>query len=235
MAPLSTRARLAAGAAITVIALVAVVLIARSPARISQPPERAPDTASARARSAELFLAERTVGDSQAPVTIWEISDFQCPYCRDFWRDVLPALEREYFRPGKARMVYVNSPIPELHPNAGRAHEFAMCAAREKEFWPVHDLLYRHQPDWAALPDPTPYFRGLADSAGISQRAMSACLEGKTMEWLVTAEAEEARRAGISSTPSFVIEGTLIRGLIPVRQWRPLLDSVYAVKMRSGR
>jgi protein-disulfide isomerase len=175
------------------------------------------------------------VGDSRAPVTIWEVSDFQCPFCRDFWRDVLPALEREYFRPGKARLIYLNSPIPELHPNARRAHEFAMCAAREKRFWPYHDLLYRHQQEWARLPDPAPYFQGLADSAGVSPRAIGACLESKTMEWLVTAEAEEARRAGISSTPSFVIEGMLIRGTAPLAQWRPILDSIYAAKVRSGQ
>jgi protein-disulfide isomerase len=235
MASLSPRTRLAAGVVVTAVAVLIVGLVSRPTSRVSPRSAGTPDTVAVRAGSADLFLAERTVGDSRAPVTIWEVSDFQCPFCRDFWRDVLPALEREYVRPGKVRLVYVNSPIPELHPNARRAHEFAMCAAREKRFWPYHDLLYRHQQDWARLPDPAPYFRGLADSAGVSPRAIGQCLESKAMERLVTAEAEGARRAGISSTPSFLIEGTLIRGTFPLKQWRPILDSIYAARVRSGQ
>lgn len=232
MASLSSRAKLAMGAGITVLAVASVLLASRGsrtagPSVTAATPPRPADTTS-------LLLAERTRGDSLAPITIWEFSDFQCPFCRDFWRDVLPALEREYVASGKVRLIYVNLPLSQIHPNAVRAHEFAMCVAREKRFWPFHDLLYRHQDNWARLPDPSAYFRGLVDSVGLKPQAIGGCADTHALAWVVSGEADAARKAGISNTPSFVIEGMLMLGAFPIEDWRPILDSMYTAKRRSG-
>jgi protein-disulfide isomerase len=182
-----------------------------------------------------MLMAERTFGDTAAPVVIFEFSDFQCPYCREFWRTVLPSLEREYFRPGKARLVYLNLPIPQIHANAFRAHEFAMCAAREKRFRPYHDLLYEHQAEWEKLTVPDDYFARLATRAGANADAVTKCAHSHELAWLVAGEAQGAAQSGLTGTPSFIIEGQPFKGSPPIEDWRRILDYVYRVKLESKK
>ncbi len=190
--------------------------------------EAAADSASQEQQSG--MLAQRTKGDDDAPITIFEASDFQCPYCRDFWEQTLPALEREYIRTGKARLVFLNLPLPQLHANAPAAHEFAMCGARQDRFWQVHDLLFQHQGQWARLDDPAPYFMVLADSAGLDADELTTCFTSGAVRGLVQQEAETNFRAGIQSTPSFIVEGLLLPGFAPPELWRPILDSIFVEK-----
>src|SRR5260370_19481964 len=89
-------------------------------------------------------IALRSKGRSDAPVTVYEMSDFQCPYCRDFALTTFRVLEREYVETGKVRFVYVNLPLTNLHPNAAAAGAAALCAARQRRLLPMHDLLFRH-------------------------------------------------------------------------------------------
>jgi protein-disulfide isomerase len=188
------------------------------------PATRAPDP------NPDRSIAARTLGAPQAPITIYEVSDFQCPYCRDFARGTLPDVKREYVATGKIRIVFINFPIPELHKNAEAAHELAMCAAEQAKFWPVHDLLYRHQDNWAALPDPRPFFYGLADSARLGRDALRACLMAGGIQAMVRADKQAAVQAGVRSTPSFIINGALLAGAVPMKDLRPILDSMYRAK-----
>src|SRR2546425_455688 len=119
-------------------------------------------------------LAARSKGRPDAPVTVYEMSDFQCPYCRTFALTTLPILEREYVQTGKVRLVYINLPLPYLHANAFAAALVATCAARQGKFWPMHDALFQHQPPWAALTDPVPALLAPADAAAGRDRARSA-------------------------------------------------------------
>src|SRR2546425_5249314 len=112
-------------------------------------------------------IAARAKGRVDAPVTVYEMSDFQCPYCREFALATMPVLEREYIQPGKVRFVYINLPLSSLHKNAASAAEVALCAARQRRFLPMHDLLFRHQDQWAPLPSPRAFLLALRDSAGL--------------------------------------------------------------------
>jgi protein-disulfide isomerase len=179
------------------------------------------------------MLAERTKGDPGAPVTIFEISDFQCPYCALFAQQTLPTLEREYIETGKVKLVFLNLPLVQIHPNAAAAHEFAMCAARQDRFWPAHDLLFRHQEQWAGLAEPGPYFVQLGDSADLEADDLVDCFDTGAMQGLIQYEARLNAQSGIRSTPSFVVEGLLIPGALPLENWRPVLDSIYTDKTRE--
>ena len=178
------------------------------------------------------LLRERTKGATDAAITIVEASDFQCPWCRRFWAEVLPHLDSEYIRTGKARLVFLNLPIPQLHPNALAAHEFAMCAAMQDRFWQVHDLLYRHQGAWAPLQDPAPYFRELADSARLDRGKLETCFSTGAVRQMIQQEVQMNQRAGIHSTPSFIVENGLLEGFHPIEVWRPILDSMFLAKTR---
>jgi protein-disulfide isomerase len=175
--------------------------------------------------------AERTRGDPSAPVTVYEMSDFQCPYCGEFARETLPTIEREYVETGKVKLVFVNMPLP-MHPNAEPAAELAMCAARQHKFWQMHDLLFRHQDRWGDLEDPAPYFLALGDSVRANRAELQGCLVSKAMRGLVKSDFDGAVRSGAHATPTFYIEGGLLEGTYPIEVFRTVLDSIIRTKTR---
>lgn len=178
-------------------------------------------------------VTTRSKGSPTAPVTVYEMSDFQCPYCRRFALETFRTIEKEYITPGKVRWVFVNFPLTSIHANAVAAAGTALCAARQGAFWPVHDLLYTHQDAWAPLKEPGPFFLSLADSAGISKPKLLECVKSPATESEIRYEAEGAERAGASSTPSFYIEGGLLTGAHPLPVFRQVLDSVHSAKTRQ--
>lgn len=177
--------------------------------------------------------ASRSLGSPNAPITIYEMSDFQCPFCRRHALETHPQLVREYVETGKVRVVFINFPITEIHPNAVPAAQFGLCAARVDRFWDAHRLLFRHQSAWRALPDPAPFLITLADSLGISREETVRCLEDPAVTAAIRQEGEGSIRAGARSTPTFYIEGGLLIGAQPISVFRPILDSIYAVKTRE--
>jgi len=180
-------------------------------------------------------LASRSLGRAEAPVVVYEMSDFQCPYCRQFALTVFPTLEREFVHTGKVRFVYVNLPLTAIHRHALAAAAVAMCAARQNRFWPVHDLLFQRQERWAAEEEPGPYLLALADSAGADRAELAQCVTSRATEPEIRADAARAARSGAHSTPTFYIEGSLLEGAAPVEAFRQVLDSIYRSKTTRVR
>jgi protein-disulfide isomerase len=178
-------------------------------------------------------LAARSKGRPDAPLTVYEMADFQCPACRLFAVTILPTLEREYVETGKVRWVFIHLPLTSIHANAMVAAEVAVCAGRQGRFWQTHDLLYKQQDDWAKLRQPRSVLVALAQRAGADRARLLACLEGGTARAEVQQDAERAARAGARATPSFYIEGGLLEGApYTPDPMRRLLDSIYAVRTR---
>ena len=175
-------------------------------------------------------IVTRAKGSPSARVTVYEMSDFQCPFCRRFALETFRTIEREYITTGKVRWVFVNFPLTSLHANAVAAASTAVCAARQGAFWPMHDLIYQYQETWAPLKEPGPFFVSLADSAGISKSKLVECVRSPATEAELRYEAEGAERAGATSTPTFYIEGGLLAGAHPLPVFRQVLDSVLAAK-----
>ena len=178
---------------------------------------------------ADLVLA-RSKGNPTAPIRVVEMSDFQCPWCRKFTVETAGALDSEYVATGKVRWLFLNLPIPQLHPNAVTAAELAMCSAERGKFWAMHDLLYRNQDRWAPLRDPEPYLLTLIDSLRIPRDSILPCLREGKMRDLVARDAAIAGRVGAHSTPTFLIDGIMVGGAYPVEVFRHILDSLYTVR-----
>jgi protein-disulfide isomerase len=183
--------------------------------------------------SAPNTLSSRTKGSPAAPVTVYEMSDFQCPYCRRFAVETFPTLEREYIATGKVRWVFVNFPLTSIHPNAVPAAQVALCAGRQGAFWAVHDLLFKHQQVWAPLKEAGPFFISLADSVRISKPALLACVKSPETVAEIQSEAEGSERSGAQSTPTFYIEGGLLAGAHPLPVFREVLDSVLGARAKA--
>jgi len=174
----------------------------------------------------------RTQGDTAAPVWMVIVSDFQCPYCKSWHDQTYPALQKEYVQTGKVRMAYINYPLPS-HRNAMPAAEAAMCAGVQGKFWPMQDALFDSQERWSQVSAAAPFFDSLATHAGVDAAAMRACVQGHAVRPLIEADKDRAARAGINSTPSFIIGDSLIEGAYPADRFRRALDAALAA--RQGR
>jgi protein-disulfide isomerase len=181
-------------------------------------------------------LASRSKGAPGAPVTVYEMADFQCPACRSFALTIFPALDREFVATGKVRWVFINFPLTQIHPHATLAAEVAMCAARQGRFWELHDLLYAHQPEWAPLADAAPALLALGVQAGADRAKLRACVATRATRTDVEEDARLSARAGARATPTFYIEGGLLEGAPRAPDpFRALLDSVYRARTGAPR
>ena len=178
-------------------------------------------------------LPARTKGAGTAPVVVYEMSDFQCPFCRRHAIETFPILEREYIRTGKVRWVFINFPLTSIHPNAVPAAAFAMCAARHDKFWPAHDILFLHQEIWGPLKNPAPFLMTLVDSLTLPKQPMVTCLDKQQTVTQVQSDAEGSVKSGAKSTPTFYIEGGLLVGAQPLPLFRRVLDSIHAEKLKK--
>ena len=177
-------------------------------------------------------MSARSKGSPTAPITVYEMSDFQCPFCWRHAMEAFPAIENEFVKTGKVRWIFVNYPLTSIHPNAVPAAAFAMCAAKFDKFWPAHDLLFLHQETWAPLKNPAPFLMTLVDSLKLPKPAMASCLEKQETVALIKADADGAVKSGAQSTPTFYIDGSLIIGAQPVELFRYVLDSLYRAKRK---
>jgi protein-disulfide isomerase len=184
----------------------------------------------AAATSLHAQAASRTKGSATAPITVYEMSDFQCPYCRRFAVETFPTIEKQYIATGKVRWIFVNFPLTSIHANAVAAAQVANCAGKQGAFWAMHDLLYQHQEAWAPLKEAAPFFLSLADSTRISKETLLACVNAPETLAEIRSEAEGSERAGAQSTPTFYIEGGLLAGAHPLPVFKQVLDSIYAQK-----
>ena len=148
-------------------------------------------------------------GLKNAPVTIIEFSDFQCPYCARFFEQTLPLLEKNYIATGKARIVYRDFPLG-FHENAEKAAEAAECADEQGKFWEYHDKIFENQ-DAIGVSNLKQY----AETLGLNMEKFNGCLDSGKMASEVKEDLKDGTKYGVTGTPSFFINGINIVGAQP--------------------
>jgi protein-disulfide isomerase len=118
-------------------------------------------------------------GNADAPVTVVEYADFQCPACGVFATTMGPELVKDYVDTGKVRFVFHDFPLPQ-HANAIPAAEAARCAADQGAFWPYHDLLYAKQAEWENSRQPLTLFASYAEQLKLDRGAFETCFNNHT-------------------------------------------------------
>lgn len=177
----------------------------------------------------ERALRSRALGSDSARVTVYEVADFECPYCAEFTRTVEPELDSAYVKTGKVKWVFVNLPL-HTHRLSWVSAEAAMCAGGvANKFWPMHDLLYANQKVWASEDDPTSTFETYAQQVGVPLPAFRVCVSRDLMATLLLQDVTSVVSAQITGTPTFiVIKGQdVVKRLVGVRpfsEWRGVLD-----------
>ena len=183
------------------------LLRAQSGVKVSLEPPRFPGSATA---------DDPSKGPADAPVTVVEFSDFECPYCSR----VVPVLKKIEERYGnKVRVVFRDLPLVQMHKNAGKAAEAASCAHEQGKFWEMHDRLFANQ---AALS--VADLKKSAVDLGLRAEAFNQCLDSGrfTAEW--KADAADAGRYGIGGTPAFLVNGRLLTGVQPFEALARIID-----------
>jgi len=154
-------------------------------------------------------------GNPDAPVTIVEYSDFQCPFCSRFFQQTLPQLEENYIDTGKVKFVYKDLPLDNLHPNARPVHIASECADEQGKFWEYHDVLFEKQSEWQRLPstDLSSTLTTYASDLGLQSASFETCLQSQDIADEVNKDTIEAASYGATGTPTFFI-GTEKDGFI---------------------
>jgi len=163
-----------------------------------------------------------SIGPDDAPVTIVEFSDYQCPYCQAWYQQVFDLLLANY--PGQIRFVYRDLPLPG-HPESLPAAEAAHCAGEQGAYWKFHDALFSGQ---YALGRAA--YEQYAADLGLDTAAFTSCLDDHRNQAEVKADAADAARLGLTGTPSFVINGRILIGALPFEDFKAIIDQELAVK-----
>ncbi len=160
-------------------------------------------------------------GADDAPITIVEFTDYECPFCGRYIRETYPALMSEYG--DRMRYVVRNFPLSSIHPNARKAAEAAECAFDQGRFWEYHDALFQNQ---EALDVPS--LKAYADELGLDVASFSTCLDSGAKREVVAADHRDALAHGVNGTPTFFVNGRMLVGAQQLAAFEALLTDVEA-------
>jgi len=161
-----------------------------------------------------------SLGPEDAPITLIEFSDYQCPYCRRWHEEVYQPLLNAY--PGQIRFVYRNLPLSSIHPDAQSAAESAMCAGEQSAYWQYHEKLFSD----TSLGTNT--YMQYAQELGLDTKRFETCITENKYRDFILADNNFALDLGVRSTPTFFINGLAVVGAQPLDIFKQVIDKELA-------
>jgi protein-disulfide isomerase len=149
-------------------------------------------------------------GQESGIITVTEYADFQCPACAGFFPIISQI--KEQFK-DQVRFEFKHFPLVQIHPNATAAHRAAQTAANQGKFWEMHDLLFEQQQAWSQTSSPGTVFQGYARDIGLNMEQYDAEISTSEILAVINADIAIARDSGVSSTPTFFIDGVKVEDL----------------------
>ena len=184
----------------------------------------------ASAQDASAF-PEMALGAADAPVTIIEYASMSCPHCATFHADTYPELKKRYVDSGKVRFVFREFP---LNAPAFQASVLARCGGPSRYFGFV-DVLFRELPVWAEAANPLAELARIGRLGGISAEAFEACLQDESLaDGILGNRLVGEQEHGVSSTPSFVVNGRLLTGALDIAQFEGIIEPLLAGASGAG-
>ena len=166
------------------------------------------------------------IGNENAPVTVIEFSDFQCPICRKLWKDALPSIKKEYVDAGKVKFVYRDFPL-SFHPGAMPAALAAECAKEQGKFWQMHDKIFEEQDKQGSgtvqftIDDLKKWAAGI----GLNASKFNQCLDSEKYKKEVEKDIADGSAAGVRGTPATFVNGKLVSGAQPFSAFKSAIDA----------
>lgn len=186
------------------------------PNPINQQPS--PNNRNAAIQTFEITKTNHVRGDFNAPITLVEFSDFECPFCERHFPTLNKILE-DY--KGKVRLVYKHFPLG-FHPNAQKAAEASECADEQGKFWEYHDKLFENQPTGYSLEK----FKQWAKDLGLNANKFNDCLDSGKYAKKVQADYQEGVARGVNGTPATFVNGQLVSGALPYEVFKQIIDNL---------
>ena len=172
------------------------------------------------------------IGNPDAPITIVEFSDFQCPFCARFNAQTLPSIMEEYIDQGKVKLVFRDFPIQSIHPNALPAAVAAECANEQDKFKEMHDVLFEKQNEWNKLEtdDALSLFNQYATDMQLNQNTFDTCLTSGKYIPEIRNDLDDGREYGVSGTPGFFVGNDKVgyvelKGAQPFESFKKIIDA----------
>lgn len=162
------------------------------------------------------------VGDEDAPITIREFADYQCPACAAF-SSTARRVRKDLVDSGKARFVFFDFPLP-MHDNAHEAAVAARCAERQNKFWPYHDRLFESQRQWTPKSDPTSMFLDLAVETGINADRLEQCIDQGATDDVIAKNQDAGKAVGLRATPTVIVGNTMFSGAVSFDRIQQAID-----------
>lgn len=175
------------------------------------------------------------LGDKNAPITMIEFSDYECPFCKKYFTDTFPLIKAKYIDTGKVKLVFRDLPLPFHDPLATKEAVAANCARKQKNddmYFKYHDEVFKQTTsNGNGLTEDK--LKAIATGLGLNLGSFESCLKDKTMEDEVKKDAGDASLAGANGTPSFIIgkstsdgkiEGSLVVGAQPITAFEAVID-----------
>jgi len=140
------------------------------------------------------------LGKSDAPVTLIEYSDYQCPFCKRHYLNTMPSLKENYIDTGKVKFIMREYPLTSIHPRAMAASMAALCAKDQGKYWEMHNVLFDNQ---KALSDDD--IKSYSETIGLNVDSFVVCMESSKSQPQVDSDLKEGQALGIRGTPSFAV------------------------------
>lgn len=170
----------------------------------------APSTVPAPARMVDVSIDDDEVkGDKNAPVTVVEFTDYECPHCGRYFEQTYPQIIEKYVATGKVRLVVRDYPL-SFHPQAQKAAEAAECAGEQGSYWAMHDKLFANQASLSV-----DNYKEWAGEIGLERARFDECLDSGAMAAEIKQDQADGWSYGISGTPVFFINGKMLSGAKP--------------------
>ncbi|MFZ5800296.1 MAG: DsbA family protein [Candidatus Omnitrophota bacterium] len=192
------------------------LLLAERQARMSAPAQ--PRKLTAPARLSVSADDDAILGAKNAAVTIVEFTDYQCPFSSRFFNETLPQLKKKYIESGKAKLVFRDFPLG-FHQQAMKAAEAAECAGEQGKYFEYHDQIFK-DPKSLDLNQ----LKKIARAIGLDSARFNACLDAGEMAAEVKKDMRDAQKYEVQSTPTFFINGIIIRGAQPYAAFEELIE-----------
>lgn len=171
---------------------------------------------------------DAVMGDVNAPVSVVEFSDFECPFCKRFHDETLPLIKKNYIDTGKVKFVYRDLPIPDhakAYPSA-LASECVRDQGGDEAYFKMHSLIFD---DWYKVNDGTKAgFLALAKGLKLDEAKFSECFDGDKFRAEIENDAQTASSVGIGGTPGFVINNTVVKGAQPYAVFEEAIEAALA-------
>ncbi len=171
--------------------------------------------------NAEDYLDDDPVlGDKNAPLTIVEFSDFQCPFCARFRQQTFDQIKKQYIDTGKVKFAFRDFPLTSIHPMAQKSAEAAECADEQGKFWEYHDVIFERQSSLSLSS-----LKQWAGELNLDTNKFNQCLDSGKYEDEVNKDLRDATSSGGQGTPYFIVGNQPLSGAQPFSAFQAAIES----------